>query len=132
MKDSKKIKIGIENRFYYYYFMNTQSISNNYKNRLHIYDVIDEMIKFSKKEGIYEAVFSEIEKSYEFHGIAYPFDILQRMKESKDPEFKKAYKAIKNGIKRFNYLQNLHIKVYYIYRKFRLQMMFLKRYIKGR
>ncbi len=132
LENSMDLKIGVEKEFYYYYFMNTTSISNNYKNRLDIYDVIDEMIKFSKNKNIYEAVFSEIEKSYKFHGIAYPFDILQRLKENSDPEFKKAYKAIKNGIKRFNYLQNLHIKVYYIYRKFRLQMMFLKRYIKGR
>lgn len=124
--------IGIEKKYFYNYYMNLNSTSNNYKNRIDIYKVLKEMINFSKKYHIYDTMFYEIQDCYKYHGIAYPYDVLQKLKLNNNKDFKNLRKEIELHIKSFKFLENFSIKFYHFYRKFRLKMIFLKKYIKGR
>lgn len=111
---------------YYNYFMNQNSVSNNYKNRTDIYTVIWELISFYKRNGVYEKNINKVRECFKYHGIMYPFDVLQRLSENKVENWKRFYVKIKEEIERLKEIETLNIKIYYYYRVFRLKMMWLK------
>ncbi|MGL4946332.1 MAG: glycosyltransferase [Cetobacterium sp.] len=115
---------------YYNYFMNSASVSNNYKNRTDIYIVLDELIAFYKKNEVYNKNLDKIRECFKYHGIMYPFDVLQKMNENKIENWKLFYKDIKKNINRFKELKTLDNQLYYYYRIIRLKMIFLKKYKK--
>lgn len=115
------------NKPYYNYFMNENSVSNNYKNRTDIYIVIDELIKFYVTKGVYEENLNKIRECFKYHGIMYPFDVLQKLSENKVENWKDFYKKIKMEIEKFKKIETFDIKLYYNYRIFRLKMIKLKR-----
>lgn len=121
-------KISVIDFPYYNYYMNQYSVSNNYKNRTDIYIVLEKLIEFYKMNGQYEENIKKIQECLLYHGIIYPFDVLQKMKENKIDNWKKIYEEIRKNIKKFKNLETLEIKKYYFYRRFRLKMMFLKKY----
>lgn len=121
---SKKI-VSLDRPFYNY-FMNQSSVSNNYKNRTDIYTVIEELISFYKKNGVYEENLNKIRECFKYHGIMYPFDVLQRLSENKVENWKRFYVKIKEEIKEFKEIETLNIRLYYYYRIFRLKMMRFK------
>ncbi|WP_047380312.1 glycosyltransferase [Cetobacterium sp. ZWU0022] len=125
---SKKV-VSID-KPYYNYFMNSGSVSNNYKNRTDIYLVIDELIAFYKKNEVYEKNIDKVRECFKYHGIMYPFDVLQRLSENKVEDWKKFYLKIKEEIGRFSELKTFEIRLYYSFRIFRLKMMGLKKYKK--
>ncbi|MGL4652512.1 glycosyltransferase family 2 protein [Cetobacterium sp.] len=125
---SKKV-VSID-KPYYNYFMNSASVSNNYKNRTDIYLVIDELIAFYKQNGVYEKNIDKVRECFKYHGIIYPFDVLQRLSENKVEGWKKFYSKIKEEIDRFEELKTFEIKLCYYFRIFRLKMMGLKKYKK--
>ncbi|MEG1583346.1 MAG: hypothetical protein RR344_05300, partial [Cetobacterium sp.] len=110
------------------YYMNQYSVSNNYRNRTDIYIVLEKLIEFYKMNGQYEENIKKIQECLLYHGIMYPFDVLQKMKENKIDEWEKIYEEVRKNIKKFKKLETLEIKKYYFYRRFRLKMMFLKKY----
>ncbi|MGL4211173.1 MAG: hypothetical protein ACRCRT_06465, partial [Cetobacterium somerae] len=65
-----------------------------------------------------------------YHGIMYPFDVLQKLSENKVENWKRFYIKIKEEINRLKEIENIDIKIYYYYRIFRLKMMWLKRFKK--
>ena len=99
---------------------------NNYKNRTDIYTVIEELISFYKKNGVYEENLNKIRECFKYHGIMYPFDVLQRLSENKVENWKRFYVKIKEEIKEFKEIETLNIRLYYYYRIFRLKMMRFK------
>jgi len=111
---------------YYNYFMNQNSVSNNYKNRTDIYIVIRELISFYKRNGVYKENINKIRECFKYHGIMYPFDVLQKLSESKVENWKRFYIKIKEEINRLKEIETIDIKIYYYYRIFRLKMMWLK------
>ena len=111
---------------YYNYFMNQNSVSNNYRNRTDIYIVIDELIKFYIDKGVYEENLNKVRECFKYHGIMYPFDVLQKLSENKVENWKRFYKEIKEQIRKFKKIETLNIKLYYYYRIFRLKMMRFK------
>ncbi|MEG0299849.1 MAG: glycosyltransferase family 2 protein [Cetobacterium sp.] len=113
---------------YYNYYMNQYSVSNNYRNRTDIYIVLEKLIEFYKMNGQYEENIKKIQECLLYHGIMYPFDVLQKMKENKIDEWEKIYEEVRKNIKKFKKLETLEIKKYYFYRRSRLKMMFLKKY----
>lgn len=115
---------------FYNYFMNQNSVSNNYKNRIDIYSVIKELISFYKRNGVYDANLNKIRECFKYHGIMYPFDVLQKLSENKVENWKKFYSKIKEEINGFKEIETTDIKLYYYYRVFRLKMMWLKRFKK--
>ncbi|WP_432204877.1 glycosyltransferase [Cetobacterium somerae] len=123
-------KISSINEAYYNYFMNESSVSNNYKNRTDIYIVIDELVKFYKENNVYQENINKVRECFKYHGIIYPFDVLQKMSENKVKDWKRFYLKIKEEIGKFKYLETIDIKICYYYRIFRLKMMWLKRYKK--
>lgn len=125
---SKKV-VSI-NKPYYNYFMNTASVSNNYKNRTDIYLVIDELIKFYKENDVYEKNIDKVRECFKYHGIMYPFDVLQRLSENKIEGWKRFYLKIKEEIDRFEELKTFEIRCYYYFRILRLKMIGLKKYKK--
>lgn len=125
---AKKI-VGVEEPLYNYY-MNMGSISNNYKNRLDIYIILENLLRFLKKRGDYEEYKEKLIECFLYHGIRYPFDVLQDLKDKKNEDWKVLYEKIKKRIKRFDELQTKETRKYYGYRVFRLKMMFLKKYKK--
>ena len=125
---SKKV-VSID-KPYYNYFMNSSSVSNNYKNRTDIYLVLDELISFYKKNEVYEKNIDKVRECFKYHGIMYPFDVLQRMSENRIENWKDFYSKIKKEINRFEELKTFKIKSYYYFRIFRLKMMVLKKYKK--
>lgn len=112
---------------YYNYFMNQNSVSNNYKNRTDIYSVIRALISFYKRNGVYEENINKVRECFKYHGIMYPFDVLQRLSENKVKNWKNFYLKIKEEIDSLKEIETVDIKVYYYYRVFRLKMMWLKR-----
>lgn len=125
---AKKI-IAIDKSFYTYY-MNLSSISNNYKNRLDIYIVIGELIKFYKTNGTYIENKKNIEDCFKYHGIKYPFDVIQKLKEERVENWRSFYKKVKMEIQKFKIQRTLNINIYYFYRIFRLKFILLKKYKK--
>ena len=123
-------KISAVDTPYYNYYMNQYSVSNNYKNRTDIYIVLEKLIDFYKMNGCYEKNFKKIQECFLYHGIIYPFDVLQKIKENKVDGWERIYKDIKNNIKNFKKLESIEIKGYYLYRVFRLKMIVLKKYKK--
>lgn len=115
---------------YYNYFMNQNSVSNNYKNRTDIYIVIRELISFYKRNGVYKENINKIRECFKYHGIIYPFDVLQKLSENKVENWKRFYIKIKEEINRLKEIETIDIKIYYYYRIFRLKMMWLKRFKK--
>lgn len=115
---------------YYNYFMNQNSVSNNYKNRTDIYIVIRELISFYKRNGVYKENINKIRECFKYHGIMYPFDVLQKLSENKVENWKRFYIKIKEEINRLKEIETIDIKIYYYYRIFRLKMMWLKRFKK--
>ena len=115
---------------YYNYFMNQNSVSNNYKNRTDIYIVIRELIFFYKRNGVYEENINKIRECFKYHGIMYPFDVLQKLSENKVKNWKRFYRKIKEEIDKLKEIETIDIKIYYYYRIFRLKMMWLKRFKK--
>lgn len=115
---------------YYNYFMNQNSVSNNYKNRTDIYIVIRELIFFYKRNGAYEENINKIRECFKYHGIMYPFDVLQKLSENKVKNWKRFYRKIKEEIDKLKEIETIDIKIYYYYRIFRLKMMWLKRFKK--
>ena len=115
---------------YYNYFMNQNSVSNNYKNRTDFYIVIRELIFFYKRNGVYEENINKIRECFKYHGIMYPFDVLQKLSENKVENWKRFYIKIKEEINRLKEIETIDIKIYYYYRIFRLKMMWLKRFKK--
>lgn len=115
---------------YYNYFMNQNSVSNNYKNRTDIYIVIRELISFYKRNGVYKENINKIRECFKYHGIMYPFDVLQKLSENKVGNWKRFYIKIKEEINRLKEIETIDIKIYYYYRIFRLKMMWLKRFKK--
>lgn len=115
---------------YYNYFMNQNSVSNNYKNRTDIYIVIRELISFYKRNGVYKENINKIRECFKYHGIMYPFDVLQKLNENKVENWKRFYIKIKEEINRLKEIETIDIKIYYYYRIFRLKMMWLKRFKK--
>ena len=111
---------------YYNYFMNQNSVSNNYKNRTDIYIVIRELISFYKRNGVYKENINKIRECFKYHGIMYPFDVLQKLSENKVENWKRFYIKIKEEINRLKEIETIDIKIYYYYRIFRLKMMWLK------
>ena len=111
---------------YYNYFMNQNSVSNNYKNRTDIYIVIRELISFYKRNGVYKENINKIRECFKYHGIMYPFDVLQKLSENKVENCKRFYIKIKEEINRLKEIETIDIKIYYYYRIFRLKMMWLK------
>lgn len=111
---------------YYNYFMNQESVSNNYKNRIDIYIVINELINFYKSKGVYKENINKVRECFKYHGIMYPFDVLQKLSENNIENWKKYYVEIKKEIKKLNRIETLDIKMYYYYRIFRLKMLWLK------
>ena len=115
---------------YYNYFMNQNSVSNNYKNRTDIYIVIRELISFYKRNGVYKENINKIRECFKYHGIMYPFDVLQKLSENKVKNWKRFYRKIKEEIDKLKEIETIDIKIYYYYRIFRLKMMWLKRFKK--
>lgn len=115
---------------YYNYFMNQNSVSNNYKNRTDIYIVIRELISFYKRNGVYKENINKIRECFKYHGIMYPFDVLQKLSENKVENWKRFYIKIKEEINRLKEIETIDIKIYYYYRIFKLKMMWLKRFKK--
>ena len=115
---------------YYNYFMNQNSVSNNYKNRTDIYIVIRELISFYKRNGVYKENINKIRECFKYHGIMYPFDVLQKLSENKVENWKRFYIKIKEEIDSLKEIETIDIKIYYYYRIFRLKMMWLKRFKK--
>lgn len=111
---------------YYNYFMNQNSVSNNYKNRTDIYIVIRELISFYKRNRVYKENINKIRECFKYHGIMYPFDVLQKLSENKVENWKRFYIKIKEEINRLKEIETIDIKIYYYYRIFRLKMMWLK------
>lgn len=111
---------------FYNYFMNQNSVSNNYKNRTDIYIVIRELISFYKRNGVYKENINKIRECFKYHGIMYPFDVLQKLSENKVENWKRFYIKIKEEINRLKEIETIDIKIYYYYRIFRLKMMWLK------
>ena len=112
---------------YYNYFMNQNSVSNNYKNRTDIYIVIRELISFYKRNGVYKENINKIRECFKYHGIMYPFDVLQKLSENKVENWKRFYIKIKEEIDSLKEIETIDIKTYYYYRIFRLKMMWLKK-----
>ncbi|MGL4999193.1 MAG: glycosyltransferase family 2 protein [Cetobacterium sp.] len=123
-------KVVSINKTYYNYFMNSNSISNNYKNRTDIYIVIDELVSFYKKNEVYYKNIDKIRECFKYHGIIYPFDVLQKLNENKIKDWQQFYKIVKKNINRFKNLKTLDIQLCYYYRIIRLRMIFLKKYKK--
>lgn len=121
--------VGIEEVLYNYY-MNTNSISNDYKKRMDIYVIIENLIRFVKKREEYTIYKDKLVECFLYHGIRYPFDVVQDLKDKKNGDWKVFYSMMKKRIARFDELQTRETRKYYRYRIFRLKMMFLKRYKK--
>ncbi|MGL5279831.1 MAG: glycosyltransferase family 2 protein [Cetobacterium sp.] len=120
-------KITSIDKPYYNYFMNQNSVSNNYKNRTDIYIVIRELISFYKRNGVYEKNVNKVRECFKYHGIIYPFDVLQKLSENKVENWKRFYIKIKEEINSLKEIATVDIKIYYCYRVFRLKMIWLKR-----
>lgn len=112
---------------FYNYFMNQNSVSNNYKNRTDIYIVLRELISFYKRNEAYEENINKVRECFKYHGIMYPFDVLQKLSENKVENWKRFYIKIKEEIDSLKEIETIDIKTYYYYRIFRLKMMWLKK-----
>ena len=112
---------------FYNYFMNQNSVSNNYKNRTDIYIVLRELISFYKRNEAYEENINKVRACFKYHGIMYPFDVLQKLSENKVENWKRFYIKIKEEIDSLKEIETIDIKTYYYYRIFRLKMMWLKK-----
>lgn len=121
--------VGVEDPLYNYY-MNMDSISNDYKKRMDIYVIIDNLLRFIKKRGDYDEYKDKLVECFLYHGIRYPFDVVQDLKDRKNDDWKPFYETMKKKIARFDELQTKETRKYYRYRVFRLKMMFLKKYKK--
>ncbi|MGL5664101.1 MAG: hypothetical protein ACRCW8_10045, partial [Cetobacterium sp.] len=100
---------------------------NNYKNRTDIYIVLRELISFYKRNEAYEENINKVRECFKYHGIMYPFDVLQKLSENKVENWKRFYIKIKEEIDSLKEIETIDIKTYYYYRIFRLKMMWLKK-----
>lgn len=114
-------KINVLEKAYYYYIIHENSVTKNPNKRKDIYLVIKEVKKLRLNER-------KLDECIRYHGIIYPFCILEKLKENKQ-DWEKYYKEFCFELETLKKYFSLKTRCVFIYRKIRLNFVFLKKYL---
>lgn len=115
-------EISVIPKSYYNYFINNNSVMYNPNKKVEIYLAINEIKKLKIESSI-------LDECIRYHGIIYPFGVIELVKENKG-NWKKYYIEFIEEIKKLENEFSLKTKLVLLYRKIRLNFVFLKKILR--